>query len=141
MLSDLYVISVSICLPCAQLFLIANSHSLLEECAGKNRIEEKRRVIITCSRLKVIVGGGLPSPWQRISTVSPSLTRPLGDSFHISMLNVGSETYTHTQNETINGGPFRNMLPRQCGFVTNHLVKSNKEGTFQSRVMAGATRI
>lgn len=41
---------------------------------------------------------------------------------------------TDTHKEIVNGGPFRNTLPRQCGFSTNHSVKNNKEGTFWSRV-------
>ena len=56
--------------------------------------QKKRRgggaSILTCSRMKVKGDGGLPSPWQRSSTVSPSLTRPWGDSFHSSTTVVGS---------------------------------------------------
>lgn len=32
--------------------------------------------MLTCSLLKMKDGGGLPSPWQRSTTVSPSLARP-----------------------------------------------------------------
>lgn len=50
--------------------------------------------ILTCSLLKTKGGGGLPSPWQRSSTVSPSLTKPWGDSFHSSTI-VGGSRHTH----------------------------------------------
>lgn len=57
---------------------------------------EKMPPILTCSLLKMKGGGGLPSPWQRSSTVSPSLTKPWGDSFHSSTIVGGSR---HTQNQ------------------------------------------
>lgn len=55
---------------------------------------EKMPPILTCSLLKMKGGGGLPSPWQRSSTVSPSLTKPWGDSFHSSTI-VGGSRHTH----------------------------------------------
>lgn len=55
---------------------------------------EKRPSILTSTLLKMKCGGGLPSPWQRSSTVSPSLTKPWGDSFQSSTMVVGS-VHTH----------------------------------------------
>lgn len=62
---------------------------------------EKRRSILTCSLLKMKDGGGLPLPRQRSFTVSPSLTKPWGESFHSSMMSVGS-AHTYTQRNNLN---------------------------------------
>lgn len=56
--------------------------------------------ILTCSLVKMKGDGGLPSPWQRSSTVSPSLTKPWGDSFQSSTMVVGSK-HTHTESNEV----------------------------------------
>lgn len=66
-------------------------------CLYLSSLGKRMPPILTCSLVKLKGGGGLPSPWQRSSTLSPSLTRPWGDSFHSSTMVEGSER-THTQN-------------------------------------------
>lgn len=108
---------------------------------GPNK-KRKKEAILTCSRLKMMGAGGFPSPWQRISTVSPSLTKPSGDSFHISTLVVGSIWHTdiHKDQGAMNPNSFMSISPTQHKSHTYLFSQSWQSRDFHICVMTNTTQ-
>lgn len=111
-------------------------------CLNKNpgsELKKEKKAILTCSLLKVMGAGGFPSPWQWIFTVSPSLTKPSGDSLHISTLVVGSKGHMHIHKDpgVMNLSLFIHGLPRQCYsyimlYILSCLESKNKVKNFKT---------